>query len=75
MAKACSSSGWQATAWARKIDLRALGPPFAMPVQLIQGEQDLVTPAHIGNAYFDGLSAPSKEFVLLPRRTRPRVRR
>ncbi len=37
-----------------QIDLRALGPQFAMPVYLIQGEQDLVTPAHISKAYFDG---------------------
>ncbi|MBB6256716.1 pimeloyl-ACP methyl ester carboxylesterase [Xanthomonas arboricola] len=50
-----------------QIDLRTLGPQFAMPVYLIQGEQDLVTPAQISKAYFDGLSAPSKEFLLLPR--------
>ncbi|MGW8346309.1 hypothetical protein ACWGY7_21070 [Xanthomonas axonopodis pv. khayae] len=26
-----------------------------------------MTPAQISKAYFDGLSAPSKEFLLLPR--------
>nr|WP_227254240.1 alpha/beta hydrolase [Xanthomonas vasicola]MDO6947940.1 alpha/beta hydrolase [Xanthomonas vasicola]MDO6951223.1 alpha/beta hydrolase [Xanthomonas vasicola]MDO6959992.1 alpha/beta hydrolase [Xanthomonas vasicola]MDO6968472.1 alpha/beta hydrolase [Xanthomonas vasicola] len=50
-----------------QINLRTLGPQFAMPVYLIQGEQDLVTPAQISKAYFDGLSAPSREFLLLPR--------
>ncbi|MBB5863194.1 alpha/beta hydrolase [Xanthomonas sp. 3058] len=50
-----------------RIDLHKLGPQFAMPVYLIQGEQDLVTPKEISKAYFDGLSAPSKHFLLLPR--------
>ncbi|AZU31513.1 hypothetical protein AC801_17070 [Xanthomonas sp. ISO98C4] len=37
-----------------QIDLRVLGPQFAMLVYLIQGEQDLGTSAHISTAYFDG---------------------
>ncbi|OYY71748.1 alpha/beta fold hydrolase [Sphingomonas sp. 28-63-12] len=50
-----------------KIDLKKLGMHFAMPVYLLQGEEDLVTPAEISKAYFDGLSAPAKAFLVLPR--------
>ncbi|MBO9766346.1 MULTISPECIES: alpha/beta fold hydrolase [Xanthomonas] len=57
------------------IDLRALWPQFAIPVYLIQGEQDLVTPAHISTAYLDALSAPSKDCLLLPRTGHDSIRR
>ncbi|MFO1253204.1 MAG: alpha/beta hydrolase [Inhella sp.] len=50
-----------------KIDLRQLGLRFAMPVFLLQGEADLVTPPEISRAYFDALHAPSKEFLPLAR--------
>ena len=50
-----------------KIDLKRLGTRFAMPIYLLQGEEDLVTPPEISKAYFDGLSAPAKAFLLLPR--------
>lgn len=49
------------------IDLRKLGMRFAMPVYLIQGEEDLVTPPEISKAYFDEIVAPKKEYLLLPR--------
>ncbi|RYY25072.1 MAG: alpha/beta fold hydrolase [Sphingomonadales bacterium] len=49
------------------IDLPKLGTRFAMPVYLLQGEADLVTPPEISRAYFDKLSAPEKEFILMPR--------
>lgn len=50
-----------------RIDLLALGTRFAMPVTLLQGEQDLVTPTAPNRAYFDRISAPQKQFILLPR--------
>lgn len=49
------------------IDLRGLGMDFAMPVYLLQGEEDLVTPAQVSRAYFDDLSAPQKIYVSLAR--------
>ncbi|MDH0865158.1 alpha/beta hydrolase [Mitsuaria sp. GD03876] len=50
-----------------RIDLGQLGLRFAMPVYLLQGEQDLVTPLEISRAYFDALVAPKKEFLPLAR--------
>ncbi len=50
-----------------RIDLRRLGLRFAMPVYLIQGEEDLVTPAVVSRAYFEELIAPSKRFIPLAR--------
>lgn len=52
---------------ASRIDLLALGKRFAMPVYLLQGEQDLVTPRDVNQIYFQRISAPKKEFILLPR--------
>lgn len=49
------------------IDLRALGMTFAMPVYLLQGDQDLVTLPEISRAYFDELSAPAKTYIPLAR--------
>ncbi len=50
-----------------RIDLRSLGTAFRMPVFLLQGEEDLVTPMDISEAYFDSLTAPTKAFIRLPR--------
>ena len=49
------------------IDLRELGMNFAMPVHILQGEEDLVTPAQVSRAYFDDLSAPRKSYESLAR--------
>jgi pimeloyl-ACP methyl ester carboxylesterase len=50
-----------------RIDLAKLGTRFEMPVYLLQGEEDLVTPPEISRAYFDSLTAPAKAFISLPR--------
>ena len=50
-----------------KIDLRKLGVRFAMPVYMLQGDEDLVTPPEVSRAYFDELVAPKKEFLALSR--------
>jgi pimeloyl-ACP methyl ester carboxylesterase len=50
-----------------RIDLRKLGTRFEMPVFLLQGDEDLVTPPEVSRAYFDRLMAPEKAFIRLPR--------
>jgi pimeloyl-ACP methyl ester carboxylesterase len=50
---------------ASTIDLPALGLRFAIPVFLVQGEEDLVTTPAVARRYFDRLSAPRKSFRLL----------
>jgi pimeloyl-ACP methyl ester carboxylesterase len=50
-----------------RLDLRRLGTRFAMPVFLLQGDQDLVTVPRISRAYFDSLTAPKKAFFPLAR--------
>lgn len=49
------------------IDLRRLGTSFAMPVFLIQGTEDLVTPLSVSRAWFDELKAPEKAFIPVAR--------
>lgn len=49
------------------IDLPALGTRFAMPVTMIQGHEDLVTPPEVSRAYYETLTAPKKTYVLLAR--------
>ncbi|HEX8572228.1 MAG TPA: alpha/beta fold hydrolase [Allosphingosinicella sp.] len=50
---------------ASTIDLPKLGLEFAIPVYLVQGEEDLVTVPSVARSYFDSLSAPAKAFRLL----------
>lgn len=40
---------------------------FEIPVYLIQGEEDLLTPKEITKNYFDKIKAPAKEYLLLPK--------
>ena len=47
-------------------DLRALGLKFELPVIFIQGAEDRLTVTALAKQYFDSLSAPSKQFVVLP---------
>jgi pimeloyl-ACP methyl ester carboxylesterase len=48
------------------IDFMEDGLNFETPVYLIQGENDILTPREITKKYFDNISAPKKEFVLVP---------
>ena len=43
------------------------GTVFKIPVYLVQGEEDILTPAEITKDYFNKISAPKKEFFLLPK--------
>lgn len=49
-----------------KVDMPALGLAFDIPVFLVQGSEDLVTAAEVAKRYFDSITAPQKEYVLLP---------
>ncbi len=48
------------------VDLTKLGADFALPVYLVQGEQDLLTPADVTKPFFDSITAPDKALVLVP---------
>ena len=49
------------------VDLPKLGPSFKVPFYLLQGEEDLLTTPDVAKRYFDSITAPQKEFILLPR--------
>ncbi|WP_209393588.1 alpha/beta fold hydrolase [Rhodoferax sp. AJA081-3] len=48
------------------VDLPKLGTDFAVPVYLVQGEQDLLTPVDVTRPFFDSITAPDKALVLVP---------
>jgi pimeloyl-ACP methyl ester carboxylesterase len=48
-----------------RVDLRNLGPDFALPVFIIEGPEDFVTSPALAKDYVARLNAPQKEFVLL----------
>jgi pimeloyl-ACP methyl ester carboxylesterase len=43
-----------------------LGQDFELPLVFVQGTGDLQTPTPVVQAYFDGLTAPSKTMILVP---------
>ena len=50
-----------------KIDLMKDNLEFEIPVYLIQGNEDLMTPKEASKAYFDKIKAPEKKYYLLPK--------
>jgi alpha-beta hydrolase superfamily lysophospholipase len=48
-------------------DLAALGPDFAMPVFILQGEEDLLCTPEVTRAWYATLRAPLKELIMVPR--------
>ncbi len=44
-------------------DVRGLGRDFRVPIFVIQGRNDWVTPADLARAWLDGVNAPRKEFI------------
>jgi pimeloyl-ACP methyl ester carboxylesterase len=46
-------------------DARKLGPKFAMPFFIFNGDRDLVTPPDLVRPYFATIEAPKKAFVIL----------
>ena len=51
---------------AMKVDLKALGPDFAIPIFVFEGPDDYITSPELAKSYVDTLNAPQKEFVMLP---------
>ena len=51
--------------WQLKLDEQRTR--LAVPVFLLQGEEDLLTPPAATRAYFDRLEAPSKQLVMVPK--------
>jgi pimeloyl-ACP methyl ester carboxylesterase len=47
-------------------DARALGVDYRVPVFMLQGENDLNTPAAVAREYFDEIQAPRKAFEIIP---------
>jgi pimeloyl-ACP methyl ester carboxylesterase len=48
------------------VDLQALGTEFAIPVFILQGQEDLTALPDLAKAYFDSIKAPLKQFHLVP---------
>lgn len=48
------------------VDLPGLGLRFEIPVYLVQGKEDLLTPLTVTQPYFDNLQAPDKAMVVVP---------
>lgn len=49
------------------IDMMKDNLDFKIPVYLIQGEEDILTPKEMSKQYFDAVRAPKKEYILLPK--------
>ena len=49
-----------------QIDLPSLGTDFAVPVYIIQGQEDLSAPPKLAKAYFESIRAPRKRFTIVP---------
>ena len=49
-----------------EVDLPRLGMVFDIPVFFIHGSEDLVAIPDVAKRYFDGITAPQQEFVLVP---------
>jgi pimeloyl-ACP methyl ester carboxylesterase len=48
-----------------RVDLPAMASTFDVPVFLIHGSQDLVAIPEVAQRYFDGIRAPTKEFLVV----------
>ncbi len=48
-----------------QVDLPALGTDFAIPIFILQGQQDLTALPELAKAYFDSITAPRKQFYLV----------
>jgi pimeloyl-ACP methyl ester carboxylesterase len=49
-----------------QVDLPALGTDFAIPIYIVQGEEDLTAVPELAKSYFDSIAAPHKQFYLVP---------
>jgi len=51
---------------AQDVDLSSMGTNFAIPIFILQGQEDLSAAPALAKAYFDSITAPRKEFYLMP---------
>jgi pimeloyl-ACP methyl ester carboxylesterase len=49
-----------------QVDLPALGTRFAIPIFIIQGDEDLTATPELAKSYFDSITAPRKQYFLVP---------
>jgi pimeloyl-ACP methyl ester carboxylesterase len=49
-----------------KLDSRALGGQFALPIFIIQGAEDFTTPTRLARTFMGSIRAPHKEFIAIP---------
>jgi pimeloyl-ACP methyl ester carboxylesterase len=49
-----------------RVDLPAMGTDFSIPVFMLQGAEDDIMPTALAKTYFDQITAPHKEFLLIP---------
>ncbi|HUJ14841.1 MAG TPA: alpha/beta fold hydrolase [Thermoanaerobaculia bacterium] len=49
-----------------QIDLPSLGTKFSIPIDFVQGEDDLKALPELAKAYFDRIESPRKAFYLVP---------
>ncbi|WP_353960008.1 alpha/beta hydrolase [Chryseobacterium tructae] len=54
-------------AMAESIDMMKDNLHFKIPVYLIQGDEDILTPKEMSTKYFNAIKAPKKEYFLLPK--------
>lgn len=59
-------SGRQLIPQTAKLDSKALGGQFAIPIFVIQGAEDFTTPTSLAKEFVTSLRAPHKEFVTIP---------
>jgi pimeloyl-ACP methyl ester carboxylesterase len=59
-------SGQQLIPQQTKLDMKALGGQFALPVFVIQGAEDFTTPTGLAREFVASLRAPRKAFVTIP---------
>jgi pimeloyl-ACP methyl ester carboxylesterase len=59
-------SGTQLIPQTSKLDMKALGGQFALPVFVIQGAEDFTTPTGLARELVASIQAPRKEFVTIP---------
>jgi pimeloyl-ACP methyl ester carboxylesterase len=48
-----------------KVNLPAIGTTFAIPIFIVQGQDDLIASPQLAHEYFNNISAPLKQFYLV----------
>ena len=59
--------GLKGDGMAAQVDLPKLGTDFAIPMFFVEGAQDLLATPDVAQRYYDSLTAPQKDLVLLER--------